>query len=98
MILDDIDENKDNDWENYCSYQLIFMDCSMPMMDGYECSSIIRTIHQQEGIKQPIISAITGHTDQQYIDQAVYSGMNMVIKKPVEQGSIGYLLSLINYN
>ena len=36
------------------------------------------------GLKQPIISAVTGHTEQLYTDKAINSGMNQVFSKPVQ--------------
>ena len=36
------------------------------------------------GLKQPIISAVTGHTEQLYTDKAIISGMNQVFSKPVQ--------------
>ena len=36
----------------------------MPFMDGYETTSRIRDMIFREGMPQPIISAVTGHTEQ----------------------------------
>ena len=48
---------------NKSSFDLIIMDCSMPMMNGYEATGIIRQFLHDEGAPQPIISALTGHTE-----------------------------------
>ena len=32
---------------------------------------------------QPIISAVTGHCEQEYVNKAIQSGMNQVLSKPV---------------
>ena len=64
------------------SYGLIIMDCSMPFMDGYEATKKIRKYLHKKGLKQPVIAAITGHTEQSYIRRAIKSGMNQVICKP----------------
>ena len=47
-----------------CDYELIFMDCNMPFMDGYEATQKIRQLYFDNGLTQPIISALTGHTEQ----------------------------------
>lgn len=58
------------------SYQLILMDCNMPHLDGYDASSRIRQYFYQKNFEQPIISAITGHTEQAFVKKAVQSGIN----------------------
>ena len=49
-------------------YSLIFMDCNMPGMDGFETTTNIREYLYKSGAEQPIISAVTGHMEQMYID------------------------------
>ena len=51
------------------SYGLIFMDCSMPVMDGYDASDLIRHFLSQRNIPQPMIVATTGHTENEYINK-----------------------------
>jgi len=55
----------------------------MPQMDGYQATKNIREYCDQEGIPQPYIAAVTGHTEEQYIKQALDSGMNKVFSKPI---------------
>jgi two-component system, sensor histidine kinase len=50
-----------------CKYDLILMDCNMPIMDGYESSIAIRKFFQSKGLPQPVIIAVTGHTAESYI-------------------------------
>ena len=47
------------------------MDCNMPFMDGYETTARIRNLIQSENLAQPVISAITGHTEQQFVNRAI---------------------------
>ena len=69
----------------------------MPFMDGYEATDKIREfIHQQEA-SQPIISAVTGHTEQAYIERALNAGMNQVLSKPVNVEVLKVLLKKFGY-
>lgn len=49
------------------SYGIIFMDCSMPVLDGYDASDLIRHYLDERNLAQPMIVATTGHTENQYI-------------------------------
>ena len=46
-----------------CSYELILMDCNMPFMDGYDATYEIRNFLHSKNLIQPIILAVTGHTE-----------------------------------
>jgi CheY-like chemotaxis protein len=45
------------------SYAIIFMDASMPLLDGYEATDEIRKFIRRMNILQPMIVATTGHTE-----------------------------------
>ena len=44
-------------------YTLIFMDCSMPIKDGYTTTEEIRQICIDKNVEQPYIVAVTGHSE-----------------------------------
>jgi len=44
-----------------CGYDIIFMDCQMPLMNGFEATRQIRQYLYKKRVRQPIISAVTGH-------------------------------------
>ena len=67
-----------------CTYDLILMDCNMPFMDGYESTQQIRSYLFSLKFDQPIIVAVTGHTEPNYVDMAIKSGMNQVLSKPIQ--------------
>lgn len=58
------------------------MDCSMPIMDGFEASDQIRTFCQQRKIVQPMIIACTGHTEDEFVQKAWRHQMDEFIMKP----------------
>ena len=58
------------------SYKLILMDYNMPKLIGPETSIRIREFLKSKNMVQPIITAITGHSEQKYVDTSIMSGMN----------------------
>lgn len=73
------------------------MDCNMPVMDGYESCDKIRRFLLRLGISQPVILAVTGHTEQNYVDRAINSGMNQVLSKPINADILKKILTKIGF-
>ena len=46
-------------------FDLLFMDCSMPKMDGFEATRIVRRNEQEAGAPRTPIIALTAHTADQ---------------------------------
>jgi CheY-like chemotaxis protein len=69
--------------KNEYSYGLIFMDCSMPVMNGYAASDLIRDFVNKNNLLQPMIVATTGHTENYYINKCWVHQIDEVISKPV---------------
>ena len=65
-------------------FAVILMDCNMPRMDGYQATQEIRQFLTEMGESQPQIIALTGHSEEKYIQRALFSGMNGFIKKPAQ--------------
>uniref|UniRef100_A0A7S3FUJ6 Response regulatory domain-containing protein n=1 Tax=Strombidium rassoulzadegani TaxID=1082188 RepID=A0A7S3FUJ6_9SPIT len=80
-----------------CDYVLILMDCNMPVMDGYEATSRIRQFLFDNALPQPLVSAVTGHSEQSYVDRAFEAGMNLVLSKPVSHEHLDFLLSKLEF-
>ncbi|POB70962.1 hybrid sensor histidine kinase/response regulator, partial [Vibrio vulnificus] len=58
-------------------YDLIFMDCRMPEMDGYEATHYLR----EQGLATPIV-ALTAGTTLEEREKCLVSGMNDILTKP----------------
>ena len=65
-------------------YSLIFMDLSMPIVDGFVATKRIRQFYKQHKVTQPFIVACTGHVEYDYIKQAWHSHMDEVAPKPID--------------
>ena len=70
-------------------YDLIFMDCRMPEMDGYQAS---RTIRQQERGKQVPIVALTANATARDRQLCRRAGMNDIITKPFTKADLANAL------
>jgi CheY-like chemotaxis protein len=68
LIKKDIQNNHDGIGS---SYKLILMDCNMPMMDGCQATNLIREHLYSCNIAQPIITAVTGHSEQSYVQKCL---------------------------
>jgi len=64
-------------------YKMIFMDCQMPIMDGYEASKALKEMMNQGEIpKMPIIGC-TAFTSKSKLGECYKCGMDSVVTKPV---------------
>lgn len=66
--------------ENY--YDVILMDVQMPVMNGYEATREIRSLHREDVKNLPII-AMTANAMDEDKETALKSGMNAHLAKPI---------------
>jgi len=64
-------------------YKLIFMDCQMPIMDGYEASRVLTALMKSAEIPETTIIGCTAFTAKNKLDECLASGMSGVITKPI---------------
>ena len=68
------------------SYDLIFMDIQMPVMNGYEATAAIRSLPGEKG-KVPIV-AMTANAFAEDVQLAKNTGMNGHIAKPLDMNKL----------
>ncbi len=70
------------------AYDFIFMDCTMPLMDGYDTTREIRRMEIEGVVERCPIVALTGNTEEGAREKCLASGMDDYFAKPVKQDSL----------
>lgn len=74
-------------------FDLVLMDCEMPVMDGFEATTLIRRWEEESGRSRTIVVALTAHLLEQLQDRIHAAGMDDQVSKPLR---IHELQSLLN--
>ena len=73
-------------------YDIIFMDCEMPEMDGLEATVKIRQLEKERGVGRIPIVALTAHALKENRDRVMHVGMDYFMVKPLVLESLRQLL------
>ncbi len=78
-------------------FDLVFMDCSMPGMDGFETTMRIRAMEEQQGCAPVQIVALTAHVSGAEADRWRQSGMDGYLAKPFTLQGLANALAAISH-
>ena len=84
QALDMMDQNR---------YDLVFMDCQMPVMDGYESTCRVREREMQGGGPRAVIIALTGNAMEGDRQKCLQAGMDDYLTKPFTLNDVSQVLS-----
>ncbi len=73
------------------TYDLIFMDCQMPVMDGFEATRCIRRLENGSGMRIPII-AMTANAMEGDHERCIAAGMDGYMTKPIALAVLAAIL------
>ena len=72
-------------------FDVVFMDCHMPVMDGFEATAAIRKKEQGSELHQPVI-ALTAHAMKGDRERCLAAGMDGYLSKPIRAAELDEVL------
>ena len=73
-------------------FDLILMDCNMPVMDGFEATRRIRALEQEKNLTPVPIVALTAHALDHIKQECFAAGMNGHLSKPFDVAQLDKVL------
>ncbi len=74
------------------AFDLIFMDCQMPQMDGFEAAKALRRREQSSASEHVPIVALTANAVQGDKESCLGSGMDDYVSKPYTEETLAMML------
>ena len=70
------------------SFDLVFMDMQMPVMDGTEATRILRQIEQREHRSSALVVMCTANVTEVHVEDALKAGCDVHLPKPVVRSAL----------
>ncbi|APB34528.1 sensory box histidine kinase/response regulator [Gloeomargarita lithophora Alchichica-D10] len=75
------------------AYDLVLMDCQMPVLDGFDATRRLHTLHQEGRLNQrPVVVALTANAMKEDRDKCLAAGMDDYLSKPVHKEDLRQML------
>ena len=74
-------------------FDIVFMDCQMPVLDGYEATKAIRRLPRDHFNYNVPILALTGHGSSRNYNECILSGMNARLSKPIDEPELKEMIN-----
>jgi CheY-like chemotaxis protein len=75
------------------TFDLIFMDCHMPDMDGFETTQALRQFEEEQQRDPVPIIALTANTSAKIRQECLKSGMSDYMAKPIKTKTLNDLMN-----
>jgi len=79
--------------DNCSPFQMVFMDCNMPVMDGFEAVKVLGDKLDSIDRSELKVIGCTGYTSEEKIEKCMSSGMDDVISKPLSRQRLEEILN-----
>lgn len=73
-------------------YDLVLMDCDMPVTDGYQAARQIRDYEAAKGLRRIPIVALTAHAEESLRSKSIQHGMDDHLSKPLALNALQSML------
>jgi two-component system, sensor histidine kinase and response regulator len=70
------------------SYDIVFMDVQMPVMDGHQATRLIRSWEKEKNKKHTKIVSLTAHAMKEEIDKCLAAGCDTHLSKPIKKATL----------
>ena len=74
------------------SYDLVFMDCNMPIMNGYDTCIKLKEMMTTQEINPVYLIAVTADITKQNIKKCKISGFQKIMEKPINRSELQLII------
>jgi CheY-like chemotaxis protein len=73
-------------------FDIVLMDCEMPVMDGFAATRELRSVERLQGRRRSPIVALTAHAFPEHRDACIAGGMDDYLAKPLDHERLRFVV------